>query len=106
MRYLSNAFSLNMLSGNATVDVREVSLDQVKDLLSTQFTSAIGHAATSDYIRAVTGLDVNVNRIAITLNHGDQLLVLQMLSRLPEGVVLTQDEVTKIPHKLYLVTVV
>jgi hypothetical protein len=107
MVYLTNAFSLGMVNGDCTLKVSEISVDQVKKLLtSSSFISAVGHQSTADYIRAVTNVNVTCNRVAISLAAGDKLLVLQLLSRLPEGVVLTQDEVAKVPSKWYLVTVV
>ena len=103
MLYLSNAFSLSMLGTEDFVWTKEVTLSKVKELLSTSFISAVGHSATADFISAITGIEVPINRVAITLRDGDELLVLQLLARLPEGVVLSKEEVEKVPHKWYLV---
>ena len=43
--YLLNAFSLNMLSGNADISVNHISLDTARNLAKIA-TSAVGHADT------------------------------------------------------------
>jgi hypothetical protein len=72
--YLLNAFSLQMLEGNATVKFTEV------DSLPAGLTSAIGHADTARV------LGVEMNRINVTLRKGDVAFVAQLQGgRLPEG---------------------
>ena len=72
--YLLNAFSIQMLNGNATVDF------QLIDTLPAGLTSAVGHADTA----AVLG--VKPNRIDVKLNIGDIAYVAQLTGgRLPEG---------------------
>ena len=72
--YLLNAFSLQMLQGNATVKFTEV------DKLPKGLTSAIGHADTARV------LGVPMNRINVTLHKGDTAYVAQLQGgRLPEG---------------------
>lgn len=74
MIYLLNAFSIQMLNGEATVHFQEVSE------LPQGLTSAIGHADTA----AVLGVDVN--RVDVKLNIGDVAYVAQLMGgRLPEG---------------------
>jgi len=105
MFYVSNAFSLGMLSGNSVIKVVELTNDQAISLLKGDFQSAVGHQATVDFIKGLTGIDVPVNRVSLSLKPGDQLLVLQLQSRLPEGKVLSEDEMKQIPYKWYLVEV-
>lgn len=77
--YLLNAFSLQMLQGNAVVRFTEVSREQVFSA-GHQLVSAIGHADTA----AVLG--VEMNRISVTLKKGDTAFVAQLQGgRLPEG---------------------
>ena len=77
--YLLNAFSLQMLQGDAIVRFSEVSRDEV---FSTghRLVSAIGHQDTANV------LGVEMNRINITLKKGDVAFVAQLQGgRLPEG---------------------
>jgi len=105
MLYIANAFSISMLSNNdVCVRFREVSSKDVVELLTkNKFESAIGHAPTAEFASNILKIEIPVNRISIQMQDGDELIVLQLLSRLPEGVVLTQEELVKIPHKWYLV---
>ena len=97
--YISNAFSLNMLGQwmpqqGLTLTVRPMSLDEVREVLkSTSFTSAVGHASTAEIISLLVGIEVPANRATISLSPEDKLIVFQIQVRLPEGVVLTRDEV-------------
>jgi len=104
--FIANAFSLNMVTAPAVVKVSEVDIETVKDFLKNGYTSAVGHQSTADYIKVVTGIDVVANRISISLKPGDMLIVLQLLGRLPEGSVLSQDDLAKVPCKWYMVEVV
>ena len=58
--------------------------------------SAIGHEGTAAIISELCGFPISVNRVAITLQPGDVLLVFQLLTRLPEGKVLTAQEVQQL----------
>ncbi len=95
--YLCNAFSLSMLGAlppeGRTIKVRPISLEEVKSLLQEGFESAVGHQGTADILTTLLGFPVEARRVAITLSPGDKLVVFQLLVRLPEGAVLTRDEV-------------
>jgi len=102
--YISNAFSLSMITPPTTIKVVEASVEDVKNILSSNFISAIGHEATSQIISVQTGIQVPTNRISIKLASGDTLIVYQLLARLPEGKILSQDEMKQVAAKWYIVT--
>lgn len=75
--YLGNAFSLQMLQGNATVQVSTVSKEEVP---WQKAISVVGHADTANV------LGVPCQRASINLKAGDVLYVAQLVGgRLPEG---------------------
>ena len=89
MKYLSNAFSLQMLpgviSGNwglATVTVDKVAPPEVPaDVMS-----YIGHQDTAAVVSDILGRNIPANRGNIALEYGDVLYVAQITGgRLPEG---------------------
>ena len=83
--YILNAFSLNMLDGNADITVREVS-QRVAAILATSCTSAVGHADTAAVFSNVLGVEIPCNRATVALKDGDVALVGQYSGpRLPEG---------------------
>lgn len=103
--FLANAFSLGMLNSECTLKIKEISVDEVRDLLMNGFENAIGHMSTSVVLSKLLGIQVNTERREIKLNHGDRVIVFQLLKRLEEGKVLTEEEIKNIPHKFYLVIV-
>ena len=83
--FLLNAFSLNMLVGNADVVVREIS-QTVAASLAADCTSAVGHADTAAVFSNVLGVEIPCNRATVALKEGDVALVGQYSGpRLPEG---------------------
>ena len=83
--YILNAFSLNMIVGNADIVVREDS-QKVAACLAADCTSAVGHADTAAVFSAVLGVPVPCNRATVALKPGDVALVGQYSGpRLPEG---------------------
>jgi len=103
--YLSNAFSIGMLSDGGLINIVPLEDKHVKSVLQDGFISAVGHQSTADFIKLVTGIDVPVNRVAITLQPDDKVIVLQLQGRLPEGKVLTQEEIQSVPYKWFVVEV-
>jgi len=96
--YISNAFSLNMFGNlppeGRTIKVRPISLEEVKSLLREgDVISAVGHASTAEILTLLTGVEIPVNRLAITLSPGDRVIVFQLAVRLAEGQILTAEEV-------------
>ena len=85
--YLLNAFSLNMISGDANIVVREVSRTMAASLAA-HCPSAVGHADTAAVFSSVLGVTVPCNRATVALKDGDVALVGQYSGpRLPEGAV-------------------
>lgn len=84
MKYLGNAFSINML------DVGRYCIVQVKRIemadVPHDCKSIIGHPATASLLTKMLGYDVPVNRESVMLKKDDELYVAQYSGpRLPEG---------------------
>ena len=103
--YLGNAFSLGMLDGDAKLEVRKVSTEDVKKLLNGDFVSAIGHESTAQVVSKLLQTEVPQNRIQLKLEKGDTLVVFQLLKRLEEGKVLSEEELKSLPYTWYVVKV-
>lgn len=83
--YISNAFSLQMLNGDAMVSVNEITEDDFNNIKNIA-KSVVGHEDTANV------LGVEFNRESITLNKGDILYVAQIVGgRLPEGATTLPD---------------
>ena len=79
-----------------------LSVEDARILLSGEFISAIGHEATTKLLSRILGVEIPVNRVRIAMEPGDVALVFRVLQRLPEGKVLSEDELREIPWELGL----
>lgn len=82
MAFIANAFSLQMLSGDADISVRRIAVEDIpKDV-----ESAIGHTDTAAVVSSMLGVELQPNRVNVSLEAGDVLYVAQLRGgRLPEG---------------------
>lgn len=82
--FICNAFSLQMLTQfPARVTVQEITAEEVAKL---PLVSAIGHADTAAVLSNLLGQQLTANRINITLQPGESIIVAQLMGgRLPEG---------------------
>ena len=102
---LCNAFSLSMISKTPTaVGIWEATTEQVKKLLQGGFESAVGHPATASLLSKLLGMPVKAERKMVTLDEDTILVVFQLLTRLPEGKILSEEELKQLPHKWFIVT--
>lgn len=61
-----------------------------------QVVSAIGHAATAQWLSATLGVPVACERRSVLMQVGDQALVLRLRRRLPEGELLAVEEIGRV----------
>jgi len=105
--FISNAFSINMVKSPANLTIAEVDINDVKNIVTTNsFTSAIGHNSTSEILSKLLGVEVPTNRISISLNNDDILIVFQVMVRIEEGRILSEEELQALPKKFFLVKVI
>jgi len=69
-----------------------------------EFVSTVGHAASAEFLSTLLGVEIPVNRIRVELEPGERALVLRLKERLPEGQVLSADEMKRFPFELGLLT--
>lgn len=78
------------------------------DDLSPNYVSAIGHQGSADAFNAIFKPNaeqaVAVNRIQAQMQPGDQALCLKVLGRLPEGQILSLEELEEIGFEFYHLT--
>ncbi len=70
----------------STIEVREITVEQARNLLAEGLESAVGHADTAAVFSNVLGLPVATNRATVSLSKGDMVVVGQYRGpRLSEG---------------------
>ena len=73
---------------------------QARERVAGGFESAIGHPAAAQLLAYRLQMPVPIARRSVTFQVGDGALVLRLLERLPEGKILTLDEMTALPIEL------
>ncbi len=73
-------------------------------LLNNKFISAVGHQGSSVFLTRLLGIEIKTNRIEIFMEPGDLAVILKLKKRLPEGVVLSEEEIQKFEFDLGLLT--
>jgi hypothetical protein len=81
-----------------------LSVEQVQQTLAGGFVSAVGHAGGAEFLERLLGLPVPLNRVPIKMQPGDRAVVLRLTARLPEGAVLTEEQMQSLPYELGLLT--
>jgi len=95
--YISNAFSIRMIEPllknekNVSIEMERFSDEGAREWVrkhKNEVISAVGHESTARLAGDVLGIEVPMNRVAIELDHGDELLVLTVnipRNRLSQG---------------------
>ncbi len=85
-------------------EYRLISVEEARVLVREGFSSAIGHPGTAGALSKLLGVVVPEQRISYRQMPGEQAIVFELIGRLPEGMVLGQDEITRIDYRLGLLT--
>jgi hypothetical protein len=106
MLYVLNSLP-NTIWGFLPVTVKTVTIQEVKDLLSGGFASAVGHADFAEILSAQAGIEIPAQRIQAKPDFaaGDRLLagLVTPPRRLAEGERWSQEEILAMPIKWVLV---
>ena len=93
--YLSNAFSLSMIAnlGHCNLDITSNICNYQQMIESLEPISIVGHQDTANLFSNLLCMDVPMNRVSVTLEKGDILIVGQYQgARLPEGTSVLPEE--------------
>ncbi|MEM4619449.1 MAG: DUF1874 domain-containing protein [Desulfurococcaceae archaeon] len=101
-RYLANAFSLSMIKvpSRVTLDIKELSAREFCiELYREEIVSAVGHQSTVDLVNKLCNTNFTTSRIMIRLEDWDELILVQLLTRLEEGKILSNKELEEMLSK-------
>lgn len=99
---LVSSFSLSMIeSYPAKAEFEEVSQDYIKKLISEdQIVFKIGHPSYASVLSEIFGVKIEAVREKQTFKKGESFIVAQIIAdRLPEGKVLSEEEIKKLQIK-------
>jgi hypothetical protein len=88
------------------VTLKKVNINGSKELLRNGFISAVGHEATAKLLTELLGIEIPYNRIQVKMTHFDRALHFVLKERIPEGKILTLDELKQIGYYLVVSEVV
>jgi hypothetical protein len=103
MTYLLNS---PILTSYGKYSYQKINREEVIRLLCKEgcFLSAIGHEGTAKFLSELLEVNVPSNRTAIKMEKGDKAVVFRLLQRLPEGKVLSREELESVPYEFGLLT--
>lgn len=81
------------------------SLAQAKELINSvnSFESYIGHESTAKILTQLLGKKVEMRRLTYLQGYSKEIaLVFKLNQRIPEGKILTEEEIKKIPYSFYI----
>ncbi len=81
-----------------------VAVERAAEVLREGFVSAVGHAGAAEFLTRLLGVPVPVNRTSVEMQPGDRAVVLRLKARLPEGVLLTDEQMRDLPFELGLLS--
>lgn len=95
------------LSSSALVRFRRIDVEEARSLLVSEgFESAVGHEGTARLLSSLLGLEVGVNRRTIFMEKGDRAIHFFLRQRLPEGAILSEEELRRLDFWLIFSEVV
>jgi len=86
----------------AKVRLRRISVEEARAILAGGFISAVGHEATAKLLSQLLGVEIPAIRQTIFMKPGDKAVHFFLKSRLPEGVVLGEEELKRLEFWLVL----
>lgn len=77
---------------------RQVDIDAARQAVEGEILSAVGHDATAEILSTLLGRAIPVNRIKYEQPIGEPALVFKLRGRIPEGKILTVEEIEAIGY--------
>jgi len=87
-----------MLTDWGTYKFQKIRLHEVKNLLQGDFISTIGHEGIARIMTRLIGINIPTNHVQIKMNKGDKAIVFRLILRLPEGEILSWDDLKELPY--------
>lgn len=95
-RYVMNT---TILPNDGIFHLREITENEALEWLQRDFISAVGHEGTAKVMSQLLGIEIPNNRIMVQFDVDDEALVFKLDTRLPEGKVLSAEELENLPYK-------
>jgi hypothetical protein len=84
----------------ARIILRRITVQEARDVIKDGFISAVGHESTAKILSQILGANVPYERRTVFMRPGDTGIHIFLKSRIPEGKVLTEEEIKNLPFWL------
>jgi hypothetical protein len=81
---------------NAIVKFSKITIEEAKEVLKNGFISAVGHEGTAKVLSQLLCIEIPTNRITVFFNKGDIGIHFFLKTRLPEGKILSEQELKQL----------
>jgi len=90
---------LNSFNDESVISFRKISLQEARKFVedAESVSSAVGHAPTAEVFSKLLGIRIETNRTEIKLGPETVLLIGSLGTRLPEGRILSKEELEALP---------
>lgn len=94
-----------IVTTDGVYEVETISLDEAKALVQgVELDSAVGHAATAGVMTQLLGVEVATNRQEFSQQVGQVALAFKLNGRIPEGTVLTAEQIEEMGYTFKTMT--
>lgn len=94
---------LNFDEGNEyRIKVRKITIQEAKETLQLGFESAVGHEGTAQLLSKLLNMNIPFKRTTVFFKRGDRGVHFFLKTRLPEGTVLTEQQLKSLDFWLVL----
>lgn len=94
-----------ILTGEGTFHCSKLSLEEAKEIISKidDRLSAVGHDATAKIMSQLLDIEIVPNRITYAFEPDDVNICFKLAERVPEGKILTEDELSNLKYDFYVI---
>lgn len=85
---------------------REISKDEVVEMIKGDYISVIGHVATANFLSALLNTTIPYNRKAIKMRAGDKAIIFRLSSRCREGQHFTEHALREEDYSFSLLSLI
>jgi hypothetical protein len=84
------------------IRLRRISVEEARQIISDGFISAVGHEGTARLLSQLLGIQIPAERRTIFMRPGDKAIHFFLKVRLPEGVILDEEQLRRLDYWLVL----
>jgi len=93
-----------IITAHGNYDYQPITVSYAQNAIKNGFVSAVGHEATAKILSEILEVKIPQNRIQAKQEIGQEAIVFAMNQRIPEGKILSREEIEQIGYSLNLLS--